>query len=164
MEKNLSIGFSGESKSADASQSGIFVHTGEPGVFASTTSSDTANRPSTLRPGPPKIKSPCVSASIRSPVIPSRFGSAVNRSYPSTLRNTGRWGNALVSFTVGADGRVERSSISVEQASHPAFRTAATAAISAARFTPARVNGQPVRAQVSMPITWQGGGERDEEE
>jgi TonB family protein len=91
------------------------------------------------------------------------FRSAVNRTYPSSLRNTGRWGNALVSFTVGADGRVERSSISVEQASHPAFRTAATAAISAARFTPARVNGQPVRAQVSMPITWQGGGERDDE-
>jgi TonB family protein len=94
----------------------------------------------------------------------SAFRSAVNRSYPSTLRNTGRWGNALVSFTVGADGRVERSSISVEQASHPAFRSAAASALAAARFTPARVNGQPVRAHVSMPITWQGGGERDEED
>jgi TonB family protein len=92
------------------------------------------------------------------------FRSAVTRTYPSSLRNTGRWGNALVSFTVGADGRVERSSISVDQASHPAFRSAATAAISAARFTPARVNGQPVRAHVSMPITWQGGEERDEED
>ncbi|HEU4885994.1 MAG TPA: TonB family protein, partial [Longimicrobium sp.] len=91
------------------------------------------------------------------------FRSAVNRTYPASLRNTGRWGNALVSFTVGADGRVERSSISVEQASHPAFRAAATAAIASARFTPARVNGQPVRAQVSMPITWQGGGERDDD-
>ncbi|HYR09412.1 MAG TPA: TonB family protein, partial [Longimicrobium sp.] len=92
------------------------------------------------------------------------FRSAVIRTYPASLRNTGRWGNALVSFTVGADGRVERSSISVDQASHPAFRSAATAAISAARFTPARVNGQPVRAHVSMPITWQGGDEREEED
>jgi TonB family protein len=91
------------------------------------------------------------------------FRSAVTRTYPASLRNTGRWGNALVSFTVGADGRVERSSISVEQASHPAFRSAAAAAISAARFTPARVNGQPVRAHVSMPITWQGGEEREED-
>jgi TonB family protein len=93
----------------------------------------------------------------------SAFRSAVNRTYPATLRNSGQWGNALVSFTVGADGRVERSSISVEQASHPAFRAAATSAISTARFTPARVNGQPVRAHVSMPITWQGGGDRDED-
>jgi TonB family protein len=92
------------------------------------------------------------------------FRSAVNRTYPSSLRNTGRWGNALVSFTVGADGRVERSSIVVDQASHPAFRSAAASAISAARFTPARVNGQAVRAHVSMPITWQGGGEREEED
>lgn len=94
----------------------------------------------------------------------SAFRSAVNRTYPATLRSSGQWGNALVSFTVGADGRVERSSISVDQASHPAFRAAATAAISAARFNPARVNGQPVRAQVSMPITWQGGGERDDDD
>jgi TonB family protein len=93
----------------------------------------------------------------------SAFRSAVNRTYPATLRSSGVWGNALVSFTVGADGRVERSSIVVEQASHPSFRSAAQAAISAARFNPARVDGQPVRATVSMPITWQAGGQEDEE-
>lgn len=93
----------------------------------------------------------------------SSFRSAVNRTYPAVLRNSGQWGNALVSFTVGADGRVERSSITVDQASHPSFRAAATAAIASARFTPARVNGQPVRASVSMPITWQGGEQRDED-
>ena len=93
----------------------------------------------------------------------SSFRSAVNRSYPAVLRNSGQWGNALVSFTVGADGRVERSSITVDQASHPSFRAAAAAAIASARFNPARVNGQPVRASVSMPITWQGGEQRDED-
>jgi TonB family protein len=136
------------------------------------------------RPAAPAVSEPAApppAAAARPAVDPSRvygggevdqapslsngpaFRSAVNRTYPSSLRNTGRWGNALVSFTVGVDGRVERSSISVEQASHPAFRSAATAAIASARFTPARVNGQPVRAQVSMPITWQGGGERDDD-
>lgn len=93
----------------------------------------------------------------------SAFRAAVNRSYPSILRNSGQWGNAMVSFTVGVDGRVERGSISVDQASHPAFRAAATAALGAARFNPARVDGQPVRATVSMPITWQGAGDRDED-
>jgi TonB family protein len=92
----------------------------------------------------------------------SAFRSAVQRNYPPTLRSSGQWGNAVVSFTVGTDGRVERSSISVDQVSHPAFRAAATAAISAARFNPARVDGQPVRAQVSTTITWQGGGERED--
>jgi serine/threonine-protein kinase len=93
----------------------------------------------------------------------SSFRSAVNRSYPAVLRNSGQWGSAVVSFTVGADGRVERSSITVDQASHPSFRSAAAAAIASARFSPARVNGQPVRASVSMPITWQGGEQRDED-
>jgi TonB family protein len=93
----------------------------------------------------------------------SSFRSAVNRTYPAVLRNSGQWGSAVVSFTVGADGRVERSSITVEQASHPSFRAAATSAIASARFNPARVNGQPVRASVSMPITWQGGEQRDED-
>lgn len=90
------------------------------------------------------------------------FRSAIQRSYPATLRSSGQWGNAIVSFVVGTDGRVERSSVTVEQASHPAFRGAASSALAAARFNPARVDGQPVRAQVSMPITWQG-SERDDD-
>jgi TonB family protein len=51
----------------------------------------------------------------------------------------------------------------VDQASHPAFRSAAVAAVRAARFNPARVDGQPVRASVSMPITWQGSRDRDDD-
>jgi TonB family protein len=91
------------------------------------------------------------------------FRTAVNRSYPTSMEGTGEWGNAMVSFTVGLDGRVERESVHVDQASHQAFRSAAVAALRAARFNPARVDGQPVRASVSMPITWQGSRDRDED-
>jgi TonB family protein len=93
----------------------------------------------------------------------SAFRTAVNRSYPTSMEGTGEWGNAMVSFTVGLDGRVERESIHVDQASHPAFRSAAAAALRGARFNPARVDGQPVRASVSMPITWQGSRDRDDD-
>jgi TonB family protein len=92
----------------------------------------------------------------------SAFRSAVQRTYPGTLRGSGQWGRAVVSFVVLPDGRVDRSSVTVVEASQPAFRGAATAAIANARFNPARVDGQPVRAQVSMPITWQGGGRDDD--
>jgi protein TonB len=90
------------------------------------------------------------------------FRSAVSRSYPAALEGTNTWGSAVVSFVVRADGSVDRSSISVVEASHPAFRGAATAAIARARFTPARVGGQAVRTQVSMPITWRGGAQDDD--
>lgn len=91
------------------------------------------------------------------------FRSAVSRSYPSALEGTSTWGSAVVSFVVRPDGSVDRSTISVVEASHPAFRNAATTAISRARFTPARVGGQAVRTQVSMPITWRGGAQDDDE-
>ncbi|HYW12558.1 MAG TPA: TonB family protein, partial [Longimicrobium sp.] len=92
----------------------------------------------------------------------SAFRSAVNRTYPGTLRGSNTWGSAVVSFVVMPDGRVDRSSVTVVEASQPAFRGAAAAAIANARFNPARVGGQPVRTTVSMPITWQGGGQDDE--
>lgn len=91
----------------------------------------------------------------------SAFRSAVNRTYPATLRGSSTWGSAVVSFVVLPDGRVDRSSVTVVEASQPAFRGAAAAAIANARFNPARVAGQPVRTTVSMPITWQGGGQDD---
>lgn len=91
------------------------------------------------------------------------FRTAVNRSYPTSMEGTGEWGNAVVSFTVGLDGRVERESIHVDQASHQAFRSAAVSVLRGARFNPARLDGQPVRASVSMPITWQGSRDRDDD-
>jgi TonB family protein len=92
----------------------------------------------------------------------SAFRSAVNRTYPPTLRGSNTWGSAVVSFVVLPDGRVDRSSITVGEASQAAFRNAAAAAITNARFNPARVGGQPVRTTVSMPITWQPSGRDDD--
>jgi eukaryotic-like serine/threonine-protein kinase len=82
------------------------------------------------------------------------FRASVQRTYPSSLRGTRQPGNAVVSFVVLADGRVDRSSISVSEASQPAFRAAAAEAIAAARFNPARAGGRAVRSQVSLRLAW----------
>lgn len=84
----------------------------------------------------------------------SSFRASVQRTYPSSLRGTRQPGNAVVSFVVLPDGRVDRSSISVSEASAPAFRSAAAEAIASARFNPARVGGRPVRSQVSLRLAW----------
>jgi TonB family protein len=131
-----------------------------------TTPAETAAAPAT--PARPRVDASRVYGGGEVDQPPSlanatAFRTAVNRSYPTSMEGTGEWGNAMVSFTVGLDGRVERESIHVDQASHPAFRSAAAAALRTARFNPARVDGQPVRASVSMPITWQGSRDRDED-
>jgi TonB family protein len=82
------------------------------------------------------------------------FRAAVQRTYPSSLRGTRQPGNAVVSFVVLPDGRVDRSSVSVVEASQPAFRSVAAEAITAARFNPARVGGRPVRSQVTLRLAW----------
>jgi TonB family protein len=79
------------------------------------------------------------------------FGRVVARNYPSYANGAG---SAVVEFIVLPNGTVDRSSIRVLEVSDPVFRRAATAAAGAARFTPARVDGQPVRASVSIPLTW----------
>ncbi|MBB4637153.1 TonB family protein [Longimicrobium terrae] len=79
---------------------------------------------------------------------------AILRSYPSALENSGIAGAAVVQFVVMPDGRVDRGSIRVVEVSHTAFRLAASAAIAAARFEPARVDGQAVKSEVSVPLTW----------
>jgi serine/threonine-protein kinase len=79
------------------------------------------------------------------------FGRAVARNYPSSANGAG---SAVVEFVVLPNGTVDRSTIRVIEVSDPAFRRAAAAAAGAARFTPARVDGQPVRASVSIPLTW----------
>lgn len=79
------------------------------------------------------------------------FGRVVARNYPASANGAG---SAVVEFVVLPNGTVDRSSIRVIEVSDPVFRRAAAAAAGAARFTPARVDGQPVRASVSIPLTW----------
>jgi serine/threonine-protein kinase len=118
---------------------------------------------------PPAAAAPAPAAPARPRVDPSRvyrpgeldqppalanradFSRAVARNYPSSANGAG---SAVVEFVVLPNGTVDRSSIRVVEVSDPVLRRAAAAAAGSARFTPARVDGQPVRASVSIPLTW----------
>lgn len=92
----------------------------------------------------------------------SAFRSALDRTYPAMLRGSNTYGDAVVSFVVLPNGRVDRSSIQVLEVSLPPFRSAASAAIANARFNPARVGGVAVRTNVSMNIRWEPAARDDE--
>jgi protein TonB len=69
--------------------------------------------------------------------------------YPEDLHRRGVEGNAVVSYVIAKDGRVEGASVRVLSATEPAFGRSASRVIREARFRPAQVGGLPVR------IRWQ---------
>lgn len=79
---------------------------------------------------------------------------ALERLYPTVLRDAGVSGEATLQFIVGTDGRVEPASIRVVSASHDQFGEASRRAVERFRFRPAKVNGTPVRVLISLPINW----------
>ncbi|MES2305508.1 MAG: TonB family protein [Gemmatimonadota bacterium] len=72
--------------------------------------------------------------------------------YPAVLARSGISGEATLQYIVDSTGRVEPGSIIVIGASRPEFGAAATVAISAARFTPAKRRGVAVRQLVRQLI------------
>lgn len=79
---------------------------------------------------------------------------ALERLYPTVLRDAGVSGEATLQFIVGTDGRVEPASIRVVSATHDQFGEASRRAVERFRFRPAKVNGTPVRVLISLPINW----------
>jgi TonB family protein len=74
--------------------------------------------------------------------------------YPAQLYANRVSGSVTATFVVGADGRVDPGSISIVSSPHPGFNAPTQGVLRRARFRPARVKGQPVRVQVTMPIAW----------
>ena len=71
-------------------------------------------------------------------------------AYPEELQDTGRSGNARITMTVTAEGRV--ADPQVEWASHPVFGREALAAVRTWRFEPGTREGQPVALRVTVPV------------
>lgn len=76
------------------------------------------------------------------------------RQYPPLLRDAGVTGSATLEFVIGADGRVEPSSIAVQSATHDQFGDAARRVVEKMKFKAAKVNGQGVRVRVTLPVTF----------
>jgi TonB family protein len=80
---------------------------------------------------------------------------SIAREYPRLLRDAGVSGTATIRMRVLPDGRVDRGSVHVENTTHDAFSRAAVAVAAVMRFTPARLNGEPVPVWVTLPVTFQ---------
>lgn len=84
----------------------------------------------------------------------TRTAQLVQKSYPAKLRSAGVDGTVQVQFIIGADGKVESSSIEVLSASVPAFAEAAREVAAKIEFSPGKVNDAPVRTRVLLPLVY----------
>jgi len=74
--------------------------------------------------------------------------------YPAELRAANREGEVLAQFVVDSRGEVEPSTFKVVKSSDPAFTAAVRAALPTMRFTPALVDGRPVKQLVQQPFAF----------
>jgi TonB family protein len=74
--------------------------------------------------------------------------------YPPFLQQAGIEGSVTLAGVVGIDGKMEPQSIRVVESTHPGFEQAAAEALLGAVFRPGKINGQPVRVLVQLPIAF----------
>lgn len=80
------------------------------------------------------------------------FQLALRRERPSVQTHPGVEAEVHVRFRVNEDGTTSHATIT--QTSDPRFNTAALRALQVLRFTPARVDGLPVKVWAEMPISF----------
>ena len=81
--------------------------------------------------------------------------SAPPLQYPPFMRQANIEGSVTLEAVVGTDGRIEPWSIRVVESTDPGFEPAAAAMLLATVFRPGRINGQPVRVLIQLPIVFQ---------
>jgi TonB family protein len=79
---------------------------------------------------------------------------ALERAYPSDLRDAGVTGQTVIQFVIDEEGRVEPGSVDVVSSTNDGFAGAVRRVVSSMRFRPAKSHGHSVRVTTSMPITW----------
>jgi TonB family protein len=78
---------------------------------------------------------------------------AMEGSYPEAPRFAGTGGTVQVRFVVEKDGRP--TGFTITRSTEIAFNSPTVYSVSRLRFSPARVNGRPVRVWVELPVQWQ---------
>ncbi|HLL84150.1 MAG TPA: energy transducer TonB [Longimicrobium sp.] len=82
----------------------------------------------------------------------STVARALEQNYSGVQRDAGLEGTVDLQMTVERNGHT--SSIVVVRSSDAVFNTAAVNVARAMRFSPAQVNGVPVRVRIDLPITF----------
>jgi len=75
-------------------------------------------------------------------------------AYPPALLEAGVEGSVTLAAVVGTDGTIEPRSIRVVESTHPGFEQAAADALLATVFRSGKINGQPVRVLIQLPIAF----------
>lgn len=78
----------------------------------------------------------------------------VARSFPEELRRSGTGGTVQLQFVIGANGKVEPSSIEVISAPAPGLGSAAKTVAEKMEFVPGKKDGSAVRSRVQLPIIY----------
>ena len=125
-----------------------------------------ANPVSELPPPPTKIEQVAVGAGNITPfTIPPRILNAdavvraLQREYPSVLRNSGIGGTVNVTFSIDEEGRVLATSVD-QGSTYKALDDAALAVADVIRFSPAYNRDQRVAVRVTFPIVFEVVGTR----
>jgi protein TonB len=82
----------------------------------------------------------------------SAVARALEQHYPGPLRDAGAQGSVTIRMIVERDGRT--SSVTVLRSNHAQFNDAAVNVARVMRFSPAQVNGVPVRVRIDLPISF----------
>lgn len=78
----------------------------------------------------------------------------LKRLYPRRLNHRNIQGDAVVSFVIDTDGRVDPLSVRIVSTTHPGFAEATVEGAKRLRFRPARLGGRTVRVRAELPIRW----------
>lgn len=84
--------------------------------------------------------------------VPVELLAVPTPAYPAVLAGAGLAGRVVLEFVVDTLGQVEPATIRVVESAHPAFEASARAAISGARFRPARARDHAVRQRVRQAV------------
>jgi TonB family protein len=79
----------------------------------------------------------------------------LTRVYPPEMKQRHETGTVALRMMVLRDGRVDSASVVVAVHSREGFDDAAATVVRTMRFSPARVNGEPVAVWVTLPVTFQ---------
>jgi protein TonB len=79
---------------------------------------------------------------------------ALERLYPTSLRERGIEGTVQVQFVVTAEGRVDMSTVKILSSTNSQFAEAAKRAMQEFRFRPARKGEHNVRMLTVLPVVW----------
>jgi protein TonB len=101
-----------------------------------------------------KIYSPVELTEAPRVAVPADAARLIQESYPRRLLDAGVEGSVQLSLIVGSDGQVESDSIEVLSASVDALASVASGVARRIRFSPGKVDGQPVRVRVVLPLVY----------